>query len=111
MCGQEVLSSFFVVVCLFLALLGLHCCAQAFSGCGEPGLLPSCNAQASHCGGFLCQGARAPGALAQQLWCAGLAAVWHAESSQTRDAPLLFVFSHVFFLRFCWWWHREAEII
>ena len=36
MCGQEVLSSFFVVVYLFLAMLGLHCCAQAFSACGEP---------------------------------------------------------------------------
>ena len=35
MCGQEVLSSFFVY--LFVALLGLHCCAQAFSGCGEGG--------------------------------------------------------------------------
>ena len=85
MCGQEVLSSFFVVVYLFLAMLGLHCCAQAFSACGEPGLLPSCSAQASHCGGFLCRGARAPGAPAQQLRCAGLAAMWHAESSQTRD--------------------------
>ena len=24
---------------LFLAVLGLHCCAQAFSSCGERGLL------------------------------------------------------------------------
>ena len=24
---------------LFLAVLGLHCCARAFSGCGERGLL------------------------------------------------------------------------
>ena len=24
---------------LFLAVLGLHCCAQAFSSCGEQGLL------------------------------------------------------------------------
>ena len=24
---------------LFLAALGLHCCARAFSSCGEPGLL------------------------------------------------------------------------
>ena len=32
MCGQEVLNSFVVVVYLFLAMLGLHCCAQAFSG-------------------------------------------------------------------------------
>ena len=25
--------------CLFLAALGLHCCTQAFSSCGERGLL------------------------------------------------------------------------
>ena len=24
---------------LFMAVLGLHCCAQAFSSCGEQGLL------------------------------------------------------------------------
>ena len=27
------------LVCLFLAALGLHCCARAFSSCGERGLL------------------------------------------------------------------------
>lgn len=32
MCGQEVLSSFAVVVYLFWAMLGLHCCAQASPG-------------------------------------------------------------------------------
>ena len=37
---------------LFLAVLGLCCCAQAFSSCGEQGLLCSCCTQASHCGGF-----------------------------------------------------------
>ena len=26
---------------LFMAVLGLHCCAQAFSSCGEWGLLPT----------------------------------------------------------------------
>ena len=26
-------------ICLFLAVLSLHCCAQAFSNCGEQGLL------------------------------------------------------------------------
>ena len=31
-----------------------------FSSCGEQGLLSSCGAQASHCGGFSCE-ARAPG--------------------------------------------------
>ena len=35
-----------------LAVLG-HCCsAQAFSSCGEWGLLSSCGVQASRCGGF-----------------------------------------------------------
>ena len=38
---------------LFLVALGLGCCAQAFSSCGEQGLLSSCGAWASHCGGFL----------------------------------------------------------
>ena len=34
--------SIYLFVCLFiylLAALGLHCCAQAFSSCGEQGLL------------------------------------------------------------------------
>ena len=32
---------FFLIylICLFLAVLGLNCCAQAFSGCGEQRLL------------------------------------------------------------------------
>ena len=29
----------FILFYLFLAALGLHCCAQAFSSCGEQGLL------------------------------------------------------------------------
>ena len=32
-------NSFFLIYILFLALLGLHCCARAFSSCGERGLL------------------------------------------------------------------------
>ena len=36
---------------LFLAVLGLHCCAWVFSSCGEPGTLCG-GAWASHCGGF-----------------------------------------------------------
>ena len=31
------------------------------SGCSEQGLLSSCGVQTSHCGGFSCCGARAPG--------------------------------------------------
>ena len=29
----------FIFIDLLLAVLGLHCCAQAFSSCGESGLL------------------------------------------------------------------------
>ena len=46
---------------LFLAALGLHCCARAFSSCGEWELLFVAGARASHCGGFSCCGARAVG--------------------------------------------------
>ena len=44
----------------FLAVLGLLCCMQAFSSCGEEGLPSSCDAQTSTCGGFSC-GAQALG--------------------------------------------------
>ena len=33
------LKRFYLFIYLFLAALGLHCRAQAFSSCGEPGLL------------------------------------------------------------------------
>lgn len=41
-------------VCLFVAVLGASSLkhAQDFSSYGERGLLPSCSAQASPCGGF-----------------------------------------------------------
>ena len=47
----------------FLAALGLCCCMQAFSSCGEQGY-SSCGARASHCSGFSCCRARALGAWA-----------------------------------------------
>ena len=40
------------LISLFLAMLGLYCFAWAFS---------SCRAWASHCSGFSCCGAQAPG--------------------------------------------------
>ena len=46
--------SFFFLIDLFLAVLDLSCCVLAFSGSGEWGLLSSCGAWTSHCGGFLC---------------------------------------------------------
>ena len=43
----------FIYLCLFLAVLGLHCCMQAFSGCSDWGIL-CCGLQAYHCGGLSC---------------------------------------------------------
>ena len=42
---------FFLILFIYFWLPSLHCCAQAFSSCGEQGLLSSCGAQASHCCG------------------------------------------------------------
>ena len=55
-------------------MLGLLCCAQAFSSCGEWGLLYFVVPQASHCGGFSCCRARALGTQAS-------VAVAHGHSS------------------------------
>ena len=44
-----------------MTVLALHCRAWAFSSCSKQGLLSSCCAWASHCGGFSCCGAWAPG--------------------------------------------------
>ena len=43
---------YLLIICLFLAALGLHCCAWAFFSCGEWELLSSCNALASRCCNF-----------------------------------------------------------
>ena len=39
---------------LFMAVLGLRSCAQAFSSCDECGLLSGRGVWASRCGGFFC---------------------------------------------------------
>ena len=52
---------FFLNYYLFLAVLGLGCCVQAFSSGSEQELLSSCNAQAFHCGEFSCCRAQAVG--------------------------------------------------
>ena len=57
----------------FLFLILKHClfifdCMQPFSSCGEWGLLSSCGAQASHCGGFSCCGAQALEHVASVVW-------------------------------------------
>ena len=70
------LGSFFfnTFICLFycLAVLGFHCCMQAFSSCVKQGLLSSCSARASHCSGFSCWGALALGSQALAVGSCGL---------------------------------------
>ena len=45
---------FIYLLFLFFAALGLHCCVQAFSYCGERGLLSSCHGWAALGGSFSC---------------------------------------------------------
>ena len=78
-------SSFFLLIYLFLAVLGLRCCAWAFSHCKKWGLLSSCNAWVSNHSGFSCSGAQAlghvvPVAVAPELQSAGLVVVMHGLS-------------------------------
>ena len=54
--------------CLFLAVLGLHCCAWAFSSSVMWEMHYSCS-WASHCSGFSCSGAQAIGE-----WASGVVA-------------------------------------
>ena len=70
---------------LFLATVGLCCYTWAFSSCSKQGLLSSCGARASHCGGFSCCGAQALGHVGSVVvGCTGLVALWHVKFSQTR---------------------------
>ena len=76
----------FIFLKFFLAVLGLHCCAWAFSSCGEQGATPRCGARASHCGGFSYCGAWAlgtwvPVAMALGLSSCGSRALEHRLSS------------------------------
>ena len=83
------LNLFILCIYLFLAVLGLHCCARAFSSCSEHGLLfvavhrlliavaSLLQSTGSRCAGSC-------GSQAQQLWRTGLVAPWHVGSSQTR---------------------------
>ena len=60
---NPIMLSFLLVKLLmhfFLAVLGLHSSARAFSSCGKQGLL-SDHVGASHCSGFSCAGAWALG--------------------------------------------------
>ena len=60
--GEFSLPLFLKKMYLFLAVLGLRCCAGFFSSCSEWGLLSGCGAWASHCRGFSWCGAQALGA-------------------------------------------------
>ena len=51
----------FLSIYLFMAVLGLHCCVQAFSSCSQRDVLSSCGVWAAHCGGFSCGRARTLG--------------------------------------------------
>ena len=87
---------YFYLFILFLAALGLRCCAQAFSSCSEQGLLfvavrgllimvASLVAEhqlQEHAGFSSC------GSWAQQLWLAGLVAPWHVGSSRPGLKPM-----------------------
>ena len=78
---------------VFLAALGLRCCAWAFLSCCEQALLSSCGVQASHCSSFSFCRARTLGyerfghcsTQAKESCCTGLSALRHVGSSQTRD--------------------------
>ena len=75
-----------------MAALGLWCCVQAFSSCAKQGLLSRCSAEASHYSGVYCCRAWVLGTPAQQLWCVGLVAPQHVESSRTRDQTCVLCF-------------------
>ena len=58
-------------ICLFVAALGLHCCAH-FLQLWRAGATLRCGVWASHCGGFSCCGARALGTRASVVVARGL---------------------------------------
>ena len=55
-CSHSFLSFFFFFfdTYLFLAVLSLHCCAWAFSGCNGWGLLSHCSSRPPRCSDFSC---------------------------------------------------------
>ena len=61
----------YLFVCLFMAALGLRCCAWAFSSCGEWGLLFIAVRGLLIAVASLCYRAWVLGMQAQQLWLAG----------------------------------------
>ena len=80
----------FILFILFLAVLGLRCCVQAFSSCGKRGLLfvAVCGLQQLWCMGSVVVWLAGSRAQAQQLWHMGFVALWHVGSSWTRDRTM-----------------------
>ena len=85
----NLLLLFFNVFILFLTALGLRCCAQALSSCGERALLFVVVQQASHRGGFPCCRAQALSTGASVVWHTGSVVVAHGLSSCGSRAQLL----------------------
>ena len=84
---------FNVFIKLFLATLGLGCCAQAFSNCGEGGLLSSCGSRTSYHGRFSCCRAQALVCVGfshrvHELWSPGSVVVVHRLSCSTERGIL-----------------------
>ena len=72
MAGEKLSALFFLLFKIFIyllysATLGL-CCARTFSICSKPGLVSSCGAWASCCGGFSCSGAQAVESVGFNSW-------------------------------------------
>ena len=70
----------FLLVNLFLLVLGLRCCVGAFSSCSEWRLLSSCGAQASQCSGSSCFGTCALGCMGLGscgIWAKLLPSLWN----------------------------------
>ena len=67
---------------LFMDVLGLHCCTQAFTSCGKQELLFSCSMWASHCSSSWLLGFSLR---AQVLGYTGLGPPRHVGFAQTRD--------------------------
>ena len=75
------LKKFYLFIYLFLAALGLCCCAWAFSSCGELGLLCVAVHGASRCSGFSRCGAQALGVRTSVVVARGLSScgLWTLE--------------------------------
>ena len=86
---HQIISSLTVFVFLFLVALSFCCCVNSFPCCSKWGLLLLVVHRASHWGAFCSCIAQALEHRCQQLWCMGLVAVQHVDSSWTRDGTHL----------------------